>query len=239
MVWQTGMESLWQKDSLVTLIFFELYVLSYLAQSQSLVTTLYSKSFADFASYVVPNLTEITIGFTTWTMYSLWAPLLVQWVDKRPNLKCRFLHRIYSPLIMWHCYIVSMYHDTFFMQLKDSDLKSSETCFGEKLRYLVALQVIKFETLVFSHIHQIEPKILIPPGKITNSILSSWDKSCNVVLDLSTFNPIFLNLIIYWNIMDYTRDESAIFTESKGQRQVKTAVTLIIINWCRLHYYEA
>ena len=38
----------------------------------------YSKSFADFASYVVPNLTEITIGFTTWTMYSLWAPLLVQ-----------------------------------------------------------------------------------------------------------------------------------------------------------------
>ena len=39
--------------------------------------------------------------------------------------------------------------------------------------------------------------------------------------------------------MDYTRDESAIFTESKGQRQVKTAVTLTIKNWCRLHYYEA
>ena len=39
--------------------------------------------------------------------------------------------------------------------------------------------------------------------------------------------------------MDYTRDESAIFTESKGQRQVNTAVTLTIINWYRLHYYEA
>ena len=39
--------------------------------------------------------------------------------------------------------------------------------------------------------------------------------------------------------MDYARDESAIFTESKGQRQVNTAVTLTIINWYRLHYYEA
>ena len=28
--------------------------------------------------------------------------------------------------------------------------------------------------------------------------------------------------------MDYTRDESAIFTESRGQRQVNTAVTLTI-----------
>ena len=118
----------------------------------------YSKSFADFASYV-PKLDRNY--HRIYNMYSLWAPFLVQRVDKRPNLKCRFLHRIYSPLIMWHCYIVSMYHDTFFMQLKDSDLKSSETCFGEKLRYLVALQVIKFETLVFSHIHQIKPNILV------------------------------------------------------------------------------
>ena len=30
--------------------------------------------------------------------------------------------------------------------------------------------------------------------------------------------------------MDYTRDESAIFTESKGQRHVKTAVTPTMIN---------
>ena len=30
--------------------------------------------------------------------------------------------------------------------------------------------------------------------------------------------------------MDYTRDESAIFTESKGQRLEKTEVTLTVID---------